>query len=112
MQIEQGLVSNEYVDLTNIMPNSFNENDIDKLLKSETSIKELIQSSGGELLSNTFVISRELQEKIEKKLNQICIESAEKVERWWYFVLSNFRFRNRRDVHRKCMLLFFKGILP
>lgn len=81
MQIEQGLVSNEYVDLTTIMPNSFNENDIEKLLKIETSIKELIQSSGGELISNTFVISRELQEKIDRKLNQICEECAEKVRR-------------------------------
>jgi hypothetical protein len=78
MNIEQGLVSNEYIDLTSIMPNSFNENDIEKLLKSEISIKELIQSSGGELISNTFVISKELQEKIDQKLNQICEESVEK----------------------------------
>jgi hypothetical protein len=81
MNIEQGLVSNEYVDLTTIIPNSFNENDIEKLLKSETSIKELIQSSGGELISNTFIISKELQDKIDRKLNQICVECAEKVRR-------------------------------
>src|SRR5207237_10807917 len=79
MNIEQNLVSNEYVDLTTIIPNSFNENDIDKLLKSEISIKELIKSSGGELISNTFIISKELQEKINQKLNQICEECAEKV---------------------------------
>lgn len=80
MQIEQGLVTNEYVDLTTIIPNSFNENDLEKLLKAETSIRELIQSSGGELVSNTFVISRELQEKIDRKLTQLCEEYAEKVE--------------------------------
>jgi len=80
MNIEQGLVSNEYVDITSILPNSFNENDIEKLLKSETSIKELIKSSGGELISNTFIISKELQEKINQKLNKICEECAEKVK--------------------------------
>jgi dephospho-CoA kinase len=80
MNIEQGLISNDYIDITTIMPNSFNENDIEKLLKSETSIKELIQSSGGELISNTFIISKELQEKIDKKLNKICEEYAEKVK--------------------------------
>ena len=80
MNIEQGLVSNEYVDITSILPNSFNENDIEKLLKSETSIKELIKSSGGELISNTFIISKELQDKIDQKLNKICEECAEKVK--------------------------------
>jgi len=80
MNIEQGLISNDYIDITTIMPNSFNENDIEKLLKSETSIKELIQSLGGELISNTFIISKELQEKIDKKLNKICEECAEKVK--------------------------------
>jgi hypothetical protein len=88
MNIEQGLVSNEYIDLTSIMPNSFNENDIEKLLKSEISIKELIQSSGGELISNTFVISKELQEKIDQKLNQICEESAEKVRHELVYLYS------------------------
>lgn len=78
MNIEQGLVSNEYVDLTSLIPNSFTDNDIEKLLKSEGSIKEVIQLSGGELLSNTFVISKELQDKIDKKLNEICQEYAEK----------------------------------
>ncbi|CAF1648298.1 unnamed protein product, partial [Adineta ricciae] len=39
---------------------------------------EVIKSSGGELLSNTFVISKELQDKIDKKLNEICQEYAEK----------------------------------
>jgi hypothetical protein len=77
--IEHGIVSNEYVDITTLMPNSFNENDIEKLFKTEASIKELIQSSGGELISNTFIIGKELQEKIDKKLNQICEECAEKV---------------------------------
>jgi hypothetical protein len=90
MNIEQSLVSNEYVDLTSIMPNSFNENDIEKLLKSETSIKELIQSSGGELISNTFVISKELQEKIDQKLNKICEESAEKVRHKLAYIYSLF----------------------
>ena len=79
MNIEQGLLSNDYVDLTSLVPNSFNEHDVDKLLKAESSIKELIQSSGGEQISNTFVISKELQEKIEKKLNQLCQECVEKV---------------------------------
>lgn len=77
--IEQGLVSNEYVDLTTLVPNSFNENDVDKLLKSEASIKLVIESAGGELLSNTFIIGKELQQKIDKKLSQICEEYAEKV---------------------------------
>ena len=79
MNIEQGLVSNEYVDLTTLIPNSFNENDIDKLLKSEVTINDVIKSSGGELLSNTFVISKELQQKIDNKLSRICEEYAEKV---------------------------------
>jgi hypothetical protein len=92
MNIEQGLVSNEYIDLTSIMPNSFNENDIEKLLKSEISIKELIQSSGGELISNTFVISKELQEKIDQKLNQICEESVEKVRHELVYLYSGFFF--------------------
>jgi len=79
MNIEQGLVSNEYVDITTLMPNSFNENDIEKLFKTEISINELIKSSGGELISNTFIIAKELREKIDKKLNEICQEYAEKV---------------------------------
>ncbi|CAF3340008.1 unnamed protein product [Rotaria socialis] len=79
MNIESGLVSNEYVDVTTLMPNSFNDNDIEKLFKSETSIKELVKSLGGEFMSNTFIIGKELQEKIDKKLNEICQEYAEKV---------------------------------
>lgn len=79
MNIEQGLLSNDYVDLTALVPNSFNEHDVEKLLKAESSINALIQSSGGEQISNTFVISKELQEKIEKKLNQLCQDCAEKV---------------------------------
>lgn len=112
MQIEQGLVANEYVDLTTIIPNSFTENDIDKLLKAETSIKELIQSSGGELVSSTFVISRELQEKIDEKLNKICEECAEKVGEIFFrlIVMRNALDRNRHNVHRKCTLLQFKEI--
>ncbi|CAF4618161.1 unnamed protein product, partial [Rotaria socialis] len=62
MNIESGLVSNEYVDVTTLMPNSFNDNDIEKLFKSETSIKELVKSLGGEFMSNTFIIGKELQE--------------------------------------------------
>jgi hypothetical protein len=61
------------------MPNSFNENDIEKLFKTETTIKESIKTSGGELISNTFIIGKELQDKIDEKLNQICEECAEKV---------------------------------
>ncbi|CAF5002568.1 unnamed protein product, partial [Rotaria socialis] len=79
MNIESGLVSNEYVDVTTLMPNSFNDNDIEKLFKSETSIKELVKSLGGACMSNTFIIGKELQEKIDKKLNEICQEYAEKV---------------------------------
>jgi hypothetical protein len=130
MNIEQGLISNDYVDITTIMPNSFNENDIEKLLKSEASIKELIQSSGGELISNTFIISKELQEKINEKLNKICEECAEKVI-YNYRCKPTERSRSRRltplnivpvtyndlfcfrsllNVLRKCMLLFFKVI--
>ncbi|CAF1259339.1 unnamed protein product [Rotaria magnacalcarata] len=78
MNIESGLVSNEFVDVTTLMPNSFNENDIEKLFKSETSIKELVKSLGGEFMSNTFIIGKELQEKIDKKLDEICQEYAEK----------------------------------
>ncbi|CAF0952210.1 unnamed protein product [Rotaria sordida] len=78
MNIEHGLVSNEYIDITTLMPNSFNENDIEKLFKTEISIKELIKSLGGEFLSNTFIIGKELQEKIDKKLNEICQECVEK----------------------------------
>ncbi|CAF1079545.1 unnamed protein product [Adineta steineri] len=78
MNIEQGLVTNEYVDITTLMPNSFNENDIEKLFKTELSLKELIKSSGGELISNTFILAKELQDKIDKKLNGICQEYAEK----------------------------------
>ncbi|CAF3911758.1 unnamed protein product, partial [Adineta steineri] len=78
MNIEQGLVTNEYVDITTLMPNSFNENDIEKLFKTELSLKELIKSSGGELISNTFILAKELQDKIDKKLNDICQEYAEK----------------------------------
>ncbi|CAF4873163.1 unnamed protein product [Rotaria sp. Silwood1] len=78
MNIENGLVSNEYVDITTLMPNSFNENDIEKLFKTENSINELIKSLGGEFISNTFIIGKELQEKIDKKLNEISQEYAEK----------------------------------
>ena len=79
MNIEHSLVSNEYVDLTTLMPNSFNETDIERLLKSATSIKDLIKSSDGEFISNTFIIGNELKEKIDKKLNETCEEYAEKV---------------------------------
>lgn len=79
MNIENGLASNEYVDITTLIPNSFDENDLEKLLKTETSIKDLVTSLGGEFLSNTFVVGKELQDKIDTKLNQICQEYAEKV---------------------------------
>jgi len=79
INIEQSLLSSDYVDLTTILPNSFNEDDIDKLFKTETSIKDLIQTSGGELLSNTFVLSKNLQDKIDQQLTKLCEEYAEKV---------------------------------
>lgn len=98
INIEQGLLTNEYVDITTILPNSFNENDIEKLLKSETSIKELIKSSGGELISNTFIISKELQDKIDQKLSKICEECAEKVSDCFSLERSKFPQSNTYDV--------------
>lgn len=101
MNIENGLVSNEYVDITTLMPNSFNENDTEKLLKSEASIKELVKTSGGEFLSNTFIIGKELQEKIDRKLNQICQEYADRVS---YKQLNPFSIKSELERHLSVLL--------
>lgn len=113
INIEQALLANEYVDLTSLIPTNFNENDLERLLKSEASIKELIQSTGGEFLSNTFVLGKELKEKIEQKLNQLCQEYADKVGRGdlRFFTLVCIGFsRNPLNAPPRCMPQLFKGI--
>jgi hypothetical protein len=79
MNIEKSLLSDEYVDISTLIPNSFTQVDIKNLLTSESSIIAQIKLSDGELLSNTFVISKKLKEKIEKQLNTFCEECAKKV---------------------------------
>lgn len=79
MNIGYDLVANEYVDLSTMVPNSFIEIDIEKLLTSESSIIAQIKSLGGEFISNTFVISKKLLEKIDNQLNTFCEECLEQV---------------------------------
>lgn len=80
MNIEQGLLSNEFVDLMSLLPTSFAEKDLEKLLKSELSIQESIQTAGGQLFSDSFVISKDILGKIDRKLQEMCADCATKVK--------------------------------
>lgn len=79
MNIGHDLVSNEYADLLTLVPNSFIKIDIEKLLTSEPSIIAQIKSLDGEFISNTFVISKKLLQRIENQLNTFCEECLERV---------------------------------
>lgn len=80
MNIEHDLMSNDYADLCALVPSSFIENDIEKLLTAESSIITQIKSLGGEFISNTFVVSKKLLEKIDNQLNLFCEECLEQVD--------------------------------
>lgn len=101
INIEQNLLATEFVDLTSLMPNSFDENDLERLIKSEASIKQLIETVGAEFLSNTFLLAKELKTKIETKLNEICRDFAEKVRQieTFFFSFNVFSFKGIRALY-------------
>ena len=83
--IQYSLLENKYVDILKLLPSSFTKVDLEELLKSDMSIIEEINASGGELISNIFVISKKLHEKINNQLNKLCVQCAEKVNKQNFF---------------------------
>lgn len=79
MTIELDLSTNEYIDLTILMPNSFTIVEIYQLT-SEKSIIKKIKSLGGEFVSNNFVISKELIKKINEQLEKFIQSYVEQVK--------------------------------